>query len=661
MMAGLIYVEGHDDHHRPTPAQRCVAVPVAQRLDRQPDRPAGYCVAAHLRSTRPIWHRAGNHDHLAAQTTASPGTADRTRNTSKTPPHIERGIPNNTCANSSLCGPNCVANRRQRLKSGRIGKRDIRRIADSIGIDSENDAESIPRMQAMLHALNLIETSQTAISAIDNDAVKLFWDASPRIQLVNILRSYPNINFEVPMDLKALSQVTYYSNFPARLSVDIRTQMSRICSRKSRQHTGSHIRSFFAFLCGGRHGSMAFSDHTLKTLYRNIRWYASGQRTRPRQRAFNGWTGRSSSPCSKSCRVWVIVDLGYAASRRRTPVGIAAYSAGPRAFYQPARPAIGRRKARSSCNRISKSSRWGRFRCTIWPTWNALPTAKNSTKALSPTASPATAPTRLSSAVNRPNRLWSFWKKPLHSRCRKTSRARWRNGAGSTNASSSAATSPSCKWTRPTYWTNCSPTRLCASTCTGWTTTQRGCTPKPRHEIEAQLRKLEMLPTYSQGPEPTFRTACAGTASICARDIPCPASTSPAPFAASPNPPTITTPDAPERARRRHHRHGHPSHHRVAGTDDGRSTAAGVAQAAQGVGQPLRRWASRQSHAAAHGKRRRPARASRVSTAAWAAMIRPLPQSQGIGIVDEATGTRFNRCSPNGASLSTRTSGGRGT
>lgn len=235
------------------------------------------------------------------------------------PPRVEHGDPEQYLRQLFFMWAELRRVPAKRLKSGRIGKRDLRRIAKSIGVEFDDNAEHIREMQTMLQALNLVEMTPDAIGAADSDAVKLFWDASPRMQMVNIVQAYPNIGYDVPMDLRSLSDITYYASYPVRLSSDIRTQILDLLKEGAAANWFPYA-LFLAFICGGRDGSLAFSDHTLNTLYKNVRWYAANYRTRL-DNTLQKLDRQIVNAVLKEMQGLGIVDLGYA-SQESSPTAL---------------------------------------------------------------------------------------------------------------------------------------------------------------------------------------------------------------------------------------------------------------------------------------------------------------------------------------------------
>ncbi|HQE93244.1 MAG TPA: helicase-associated domain-containing protein [Anaerolineae bacterium] len=162
------------------------------------------------------------------------------------------------------------------LKSGEIAKRDRRRMAKSIGLDAENDLERLVWMQKILQALKMLTSSAGTISAIDNEAVKLFWNASPRTQLSTLLQSYPDIAFAPSLDMSFLAQYSYSAAL-TRPWAEIRRQVLNVLKETAGAGWFS-VPLLMVLLNSGRQGRIALPDSTLNMLYTNLRWYPAKRR-----------------------------------------------------------------------------------------------------------------------------------------------------------------------------------------------------------------------------------------------------------------------------------------------------------------------------------------------------------------------------------------------
>ncbi|HOT92554.1 MAG TPA: helicase-associated domain-containing protein [Anaerolineae bacterium] len=222
------------------------------------------------------------------------------------------------------------------LKSGEMSKRDLRRIAKSLGLDAESDIEHLAWLQRVLQALKLLEVTPTSIMAVDNDAVKLFWNASPRTQLFDILKSYPDITFHTPVDINILSQFIYYTNLATCSFAEIRRQVLGLL-KEIAQTSWFPFPLFVAFLNGGRNGSLLLPNHTLQSLYAGLRWLPINRRDML-DKALQQLDHQTAVVILKELQALGVVELGYAApdgvpiALRLTPLACAHFT------NQPATP-----------------------------------------------------------------------------------------------------------------------------------------------------------------------------------------------------------------------------------------------------------------------------------------------------------------------------------
>ncbi|MEJ5309202.1 MAG: helicase-associated domain-containing protein [Anaerolineae bacterium] len=198
------------------------------------------------------------------------------------------------------------------LKAGGIGKRDLRRIAKGLLMDEERDAERLQWMQSILQALKLITTTPTTMEALDSDAVKLFWDASPRTQLAAILQSYANVTSSIPLSLSTITQYVYYSTVPIRSSKEIRGQVLNLL-KEIADAQWFPFSLFVAFLSEGRSGSLVIADNGLNSLYTNLRWYAGGRRD-DLTTALQQLDRQAALTVLKELQRLGVVELGYPAT-----------------------------------------------------------------------------------------------------------------------------------------------------------------------------------------------------------------------------------------------------------------------------------------------------------------------------------------------------------
>ncbi len=157
------------------------------------------------------------------------------------------------------------------LKSGGIAKRDMRRLADRLRLDAEKDYAYLIWLYSLLHVLNLLKEENDLVTAVDNDASTLFWDARLSNQFRDILKQYSILSQPISLDLKEITSYYYYSYIQLRSGAEIRTHILDLLQKV----VGPHwipLALFTTFLCIGRPGSLTVSEQVRNTLYNNLRW-----------------------------------------------------------------------------------------------------------------------------------------------------------------------------------------------------------------------------------------------------------------------------------------------------------------------------------------------------------------------------------------------------
>ncbi len=190
-----------------------------------------------------------------------------------TPPHVERGNPEQFLRNLFFFWAELRRKAGKQLKAGGLAKRDRRRVAKGLGLDVDEDADQIAWLYTMLETLNLLEFGDGTIGAADNDAVTLFWGSQPISQLREIIKQYPKIDLGLDIDARQLAQYTYYSQVNVQIPYEIRSRVLAQLEEIAKA-TWISFGTFVTFLNAGKHGNLALSDYTLRSLYSN-RWYNS--------------------------------------------------------------------------------------------------------------------------------------------------------------------------------------------------------------------------------------------------------------------------------------------------------------------------------------------------------------------------------------------------
>ncbi|MGC9467233.1 MAG: helicase-associated domain-containing protein [Anaerolineae bacterium] len=162
----------------------------------------------------------------------------------------------------------------RRLKSGGMGKRDRRRLAQALGLDDaqEEALEEVSELYEMLLALNLVSQSDTTIKAIEGSAVTLFWNATPVHQVHDLAMAYSRLGTMLIDDEKRL--YGYSQGFGLRTSSVIRKQVLATVMQVAT--LGWLPFSLFATLVrGGRVGTLIVDEETMGFVLDSFQWYGS--------------------------------------------------------------------------------------------------------------------------------------------------------------------------------------------------------------------------------------------------------------------------------------------------------------------------------------------------------------------------------------------------
>lgn len=158
------------------------------------------------------------------------------------------------------------------LKSGDIGKRDRRWLAEGLGLSEDQDLHRIQLLYAVLKALNLVEINGNRARAADNHAVTLFWNTSPVGQMRELLNAYPQLDLPVAYNVRPLSEFSYYGGPEKQPDSEIRKVILAILGHLSDASWVSY-HLFYALATSGASGYLALSSSSLQMLINNLRWY----------------------------------------------------------------------------------------------------------------------------------------------------------------------------------------------------------------------------------------------------------------------------------------------------------------------------------------------------------------------------------------------------
>jgi hypothetical protein len=103
----------------------------------------------------------------------------------------------------------------RRLKSGDVGKRDLRRIAKNTGLSMETEAEEswLRQLCTLLERLSLLESRGKNIVSVADKVALRFWNSNVSDQLHKVLRAYRLSGQEESIDLSPISSQVYYYGY----------------------------------------------------------------------------------------------------------------------------------------------------------------------------------------------------------------------------------------------------------------------------------------------------------------------------------------------------------------------------------------------------------------------------------------------------------------
>ncbi len=160
----------------------------------------------------------------------------------------------------------------RQLKSGGLGKRDLRRLAQILGFDEEAELERVDALHTMLVALNLVMGDGTQMVAVDNDAATLFWNATPVRQLRDLAHAYAWLDWELPegIDRTVLSDYVHtYGHRPlSEIRADVYTAVTQLVP-----YGWVDFSFFVQYLNAGCSGMLLLGADTLSYVRENLRWY----------------------------------------------------------------------------------------------------------------------------------------------------------------------------------------------------------------------------------------------------------------------------------------------------------------------------------------------------------------------------------------------------
>jgi len=200
----------------------------------------------------------------------------------------------------------------RQLKSGKMGKRDRRRLAQALSLDEEAGLDYIGRPYAMLQALNLVSVDDTDITAVESSAATLFWTARPLGKLPNLLRAYTRLATEIPNTPTQGPIFGYFEGLTLQPVSRIREQIVAMLSQVAGIGWLS-VSLFHNLVTGGDPGTLALGEARLQSLLGSLRWYGNNYR-RNIEDNLRDVEWRITKSVLEELGALGIVDLGYAAT-----------------------------------------------------------------------------------------------------------------------------------------------------------------------------------------------------------------------------------------------------------------------------------------------------------------------------------------------------------
>lgn len=207
----------------------------------------------------------------------------------------------------------------KQLKTGGLSKRDLRRIAESLKLDPDADAERIEWLYALLQTLNLIETHTELAHAAEGDAVTLFWNAQPGVQMRDILKTYPKVAMPLSADTSPLGQYSYYARISLNTAPQIRQSILAMLAKVA-SIPWLPFPLFLSLLVSGRPGALSIDDYNRNLMYNNLRWYANKNREQL-EATLRQLDQTVSLAVLRELQTIGAVDLGYSEKGRDLPGG----------------------------------------------------------------------------------------------------------------------------------------------------------------------------------------------------------------------------------------------------------------------------------------------------------------------------------------------------
>jgi hypothetical protein len=204
----------------------------------------------------------------------------------------------------------------RQLKSGGLGKRDLRRLAQAVGFDEESELDRVNALYTMLVALNLVSGDGMQIVAVDNSASTLFWNATPARQMHDLARAYVRLDVQLPDAAKRVILPGFLDGYGHRDVSEVREEIYSAVTQMM-PHGWVDFSFFVNYVNSGRPGVILLGDDTLLYLGDNLRWYGLNYRGDVEISVAKAETSLVHAALMELADIG-FVDLGYATESNST-------------------------------------------------------------------------------------------------------------------------------------------------------------------------------------------------------------------------------------------------------------------------------------------------------------------------------------------------------
>jgi hypothetical protein len=209
----------------------------------------------------------------------------------------------------------------RRLKAGTMGKRDRRRIAESLGLEGDEGLAEVAWLHEFLDALNLVNHSGDVIRGIDRAAVKLFWSTTSAGKMSDLIVAYVRMESDLNLNAQALSSYTFQSSVPLRSPADIRTNVVETLNQVA-QAGWLPFDLFFDLVTGGQIGSLVLEPSVRTSLYGDLHWYGGTSRRLAMESTLQRIETQAAVKVLKELSRMGLVALGYASQEAQRPTSL---------------------------------------------------------------------------------------------------------------------------------------------------------------------------------------------------------------------------------------------------------------------------------------------------------------------------------------------------